>query len=311
MNLTTRPPVTASPASPPPQAAIPHRLRGRLVALRVDAAESLHATDKSVVLAGRWHGKPIVVKLLVTDDPYWVQRFNDEQARYARLNVTPPPVRIARLLHAEEGLTILQRLPGTRLGNARYPDTVAADKVAQLLDTLDQLHSWRPGPGVLGDPQPITESQLVRHTASGQLTTADLTAVTGLLERMRRDGVGTRPEHGDVLAANVLAAVDGPAGLVDLEHLGRHTPGIDWALLYLLLGPGAPAVRPLVLQQVTRQEMQVPFALNLMLLACREWSIHHGWGGEPWETTRPTLRGNLEHARDYLHAIAAANGLHA
>jgi hypothetical protein len=49
--------------------------RTRAVGATIESV--LHHTDKAIVAAGRHAERPVILKLLTTDDPYWVRRHHE------------------------------------------------------------------------------------------------------------------------------------------------------------------------------------------------------------------------------------------
>ncbi|MEW2386610.1 hypothetical protein AB0873_31935 [Micromonospora sp. NPDC047707] len=62
----------------------------------------VHRTDKAVVATGRHVGRPVIVKLLTTGDPYWVGRRHHELRVYELFTDQPPPVSVPQVLWADD-----------------------------------------------------------------------------------------------------------------------------------------------------------------------------------------------------------------
>lgn len=262
--------------------------------LGVITERTIRQAGKSWVVSGTFRGKSVVVKVLTTDDPHWIERQAWERRLYAALGQHPPPVRVPQLLHSTDRCLVLERLPGKVLAEPRYPAGLDPIDVWRALDTLSELHSWSDG-AALG-PAEITDAAVIdRQAASGQLLSGDRARIEGLLAGLRCE---PRPEHGDPLASNILVS-PGSIGLIDLEHTGLRLPGLDWAVIRLLWTPGNPWIAPLIEERVQQEGIFESYAVHLMLIACREWRVHLTDGRVP-EVMQPTLAANITLAREVV-----------
>lgn len=272
------------------------QVSGRLAAAGITDPVVLRDNGKAVTVSAQWRMQHVVAKLLTTDDPHWVARHQLEQHRYRQFISHPPPIRIPPLLYTEPGLTILGRVDGVMLSADRYPRNLDTEAAVRALLALDALHRWRPTAGVLGDPQPITTRYVDRLAHAAGLNNADRRRIDQLL------ACGPWPfqaQHGDVWASNIL--IGDEVAFVDLEHMGFHVPGYDLAQVSLMWAVDHPQLDHLVAQRVQQQNIQVPYALNMILLACREWDIHRRDGGASFAEARSVLQANLHAARECLH----------
>ncbi|MEU8004215.1 phosphotransferase [Catellatospora sp. NPDC049111] len=271
--------------------AVPGQIRARLSSLGIQPGQVVRATGKSITFHAQMDAAAVVVKVLLTDDPMWVRHQQAEQAAYRTTEADACPLTTARMRFGDGQITILDRLPGQVLHPDRYPRQLPEPVVRRILEHLDLIYTWRPD-GLTR--QPVTSTYLDRHTASGLLTSADRAAVDALLA----DGQPLRVEHGDPHSTNFLITGDSVA-VVDLEHMGWHLAGLDWAMLRLLWGPANPWLPTELQCSAERDGVSGAYAVNLMLLACREWQIHLA---EPdFAQLQPVLEANLTKARDHLH----------
>lgn len=271
---------------------IPERVVDRLHHQRVVLGDLLQDNGKSLVYAATYRGEPAVVKLLTSVEPQWVQRHRVEQQVYQTAAAEGCPLRLAGLRYHDDTITILDRLPGTPLSTHRYPGPLPPASIHAVLDYLEPLYAWDPA----GLPQvPVTQAYVERHQQDGWLSPADVSAIRILNARQR-----LRPEHGDTHAHNVLLDT-ATVTVVDLEHTARHLPGHDWALMWLLWGPGNPWLRPHLINRAEQHRIDGAFAVNLALLACREVTIHDPAHTDP--TLNELLADNLRRAREHLQTI--------
>jgi hypothetical protein len=266
------------------------------VGIRVERL--LHHTDKAIVATGSRDGEPVVVKLLTTDDPYWVGRRDHELGVYRRIAADPPPVITPRLRYADQRLTVLTRVPGARLADERHLTLDVTGRSAGIvLDTLDAIAAWTPHPSL---PEPIADyhGRVDAEHAAGQLDDADRTALHQLVDA---SGDTRLVAHGDPLPANLLLA-DGRCALLDFEHCGRYLPGYDLALLYTIGAAGSPTLARAITDRVSGYRIEVGFAVNLALLVAREIRIHTPLPDTAQKTRRLAALARLRgHAADLLH----------
>ena len=229
----------------------------------------LHHTDKAIVAAGARAGTPVVAKLLTTDQPYWIARREHELAVYRHFDTHPPAVRAPRLIAHDDRLTVLAHVPGERLHDQRHldRDLTRAD-ADQFLDTLDRVTAWRPMPAL---PEPVDyPARVAAEHAAGLLDGADDAALHRLLAGTADEPVTA---HGDPLPANLL--IDGDnVGLVDWEHCGQYLPGWDLAVLYTVGAHASPTLAQTILDRVDSAGIGDTFAVNAILLCCREIRMH-------------------------------------
>jgi hypothetical protein len=87
-----------------------------------------------------------------------------------------------RLRYADDRLTVLTRVPGTRLANERHlTSDVSTGCVDVVLGTLDAVAAWTPHPPL---PEPIADyhGRVDAEYAAGQLDDADRAALHQLLD---------------------------------------------------------------------------------------------------------------------------------
>jgi GNAT superfamily N-acetyltransferase len=147
-----------------------------------------------------------------------VGRREYELAIYRRIAADPPAVVIPRLRYADDRLTVLTRVPGSRLGDEQHlTEDLPTRTVDVVLDTLDAFAGWMPHPPL---PEPIADFHGrvdAEHTA-GLLDGADRASLHQLVDACGDTRVAA---HGDPLPANLLLA-DGRCTVIDFEHCGRY-----------------------------------------------------------------------------------------
>lgn len=282
------------PADPDARSALgQHAAR---VGIRVEGL--VHHTDKAIVAAGSCEGEPVVVKLLATDDPYWIGRRDHELAVYRRIAADPPPVTTPSLRYADERLTVLTRVPGARLVDERHLTFDVSIGCAEVvLDTVDAFARWMPDPPL---PEPIADyhGRVDAEHAAGQLDDADRAALHQLVDACGETRVVA---HGDVLPANLLLA-DGRCAIIDFEHCGRYLPGYDLALLYTIGAPASPTLAQAITNRVSGHDLTVGFAVNLALLVAREIRLHTPLPDSAQKTHRLAALARLRgHAAGTVH----------
>ncbi|MEU7171540.1 phosphotransferase [Micromonospora tulbaghiae] len=266
----------------------------------VGVGRVLHRTDKAVVATGRLDGRPVIVKLLGTRDPYWVGRRCHELRLYELFAAQPPPVAVPQALWSDKHLTVLTQLPGRRLHDARHlTRDVSACTARQLLDTLDTLAAWMPTPGL---PAAIDyHGRIDAEHAAGLLDQDDRSALHALVEQL---GPARITAHGDPLPTNLLLD-DRQCALVDFEHTGRYLPGYDLALLHIVGAAASPTLAAAVTARVRTAGIATAYQVNLLLLTCREIRLHTSLPPEDPATSRLAfLRQLADQARRQVRALA-------
>ncbi|WP_328654478.1 aminoglycoside phosphotransferase family protein [Micromonospora sp. NBC_00330] len=274
-------------------------LVARAAAAGVGTGRVVHRTDKAVVATGRRDGRPVIVKLLTTDDPYWVGRRQHELRMYELFTDQPPPVRVPQVLYADARLTVLTQLPGQRLDDQRHLTRDVSPATAQLvLDTLDTVAAWMPAPPL---PQPVDYHGRIgaEHTA-GLLDDADQHALHTLVDQLGPDRVTA---HGDPLPANLLLDREHCA-LIDFEHTGSYLPGYDLALLHIIGAAASPTLTAAIAEHVHIADITTAYYVNLLLLTCREIRLHTVLPAGDSTTSRLAyLRQLLSQARRDVQAL--------
>ncbi|MET8527164.1 phosphotransferase [Micromonospora sp. NPDC005172] len=274
-------------------------LVARAAAAGVGTGRVVHRTDKAVVATGRRDGQPVIVKLLTTDDPYWVGRRQHELRMYELFTDQPPPVRVPRALYADAYLIVLTQLPGQRLDDQRHLTRDVSPATARLvLDTLDTFAAWTPAPPL---PQPVDyHGRIDAEHAAGLLDDADQYALHTLVDQL---GPGRVTAHGDPLPANLL--LDGEhCALIDFEYTGSYLPGYDLALLHIVGAAASPTLTAAIAERVHTADITTAYSINLLLLTCREIRLHTVLSAAGATTSRLAyLRQLLSQARRDVQAL--------
>lgn len=264
----------------------------------------VHRTDKTVLLAGTVDDIDVVVKLLVNADGFWQDKFTAEINTYRAFAQAPPPVPVPHLLGADPdtGVLVTTRLPGTPVARDRYPATLHPHDVSVMLDAAQALSTWSAPAGVFMRVWDYPD-RFRRYRAEHQLLdNRDEAALNTLAEAAGP----LRLAHGDLLPANVLHRPDGMlTGVLDWEFTGRFLPGIDAALLWILLGH-LPGARQRAEQLAgTAPADQAGFWANVATLCVRELRIHQELPDGPLRNQRLAYLGpTWDTARGRVHELA-------
>jgi len=214
------------------------------------------AARKSELLAGTVDGAPAIAKRLARPDEVWDWYLRREIAIYRAFAAAPPPLRVPRLLAADEarGVLILERVPGAPLATHRRPRVPpSAADAAALVELRRRIAAW---PGPL-PPEPPRSPRAARQIAARLLEDPSAPrawfhagvarcAALGLLPADAARAIdaalaahpAVAPSHGDLLLRNVIRDGDQLA-LVDWECAGLHLEDWDLALLWIQLEPPA------------------------------------------------------------------------
>jgi hypothetical protein len=214
--------------------------------------QRVHAR-KSELLAGEVAGAPAIAKRLARPNAVWAWYLERELAIYRAFEAAPPPVRVPRLIAADDrhGVLVLERLPGPQVARPRNAQVrLAAREVAALVELRRALAAW-PGAFPSAPPPPAVLAQLrlrlledptaplgwvtegiVRCGERGLIAPAAAAAIAGAIAAHGR--VAT--SHGDLLLRNAVHDGD-RIGLVDWECGGLHPEDWDLALVWIQLAP--------------------------------------------------------------------------
>jgi len=262
---------------------------------------TMRRTDKTLLASGSLDGQPVVVKLLLDPDPFWVAKWRHEIGVYRLFARHHPPVRRPALVHTDgTRLLILERLSGQPLDADRYPTRAVDDRaVGGALTALRALAAWHPPAGGF-TPTFNYPDRIRRYQAYGLLDDLDRTALTALL-----DACADRWQvnHGDPLPSNVLVHGE-TCALIDWEFTGLFLPGFDLAMLHTLL-VRTPTAREQIDAAVTEDGIAVPFAINLAMVVIRELRLHRELPSDAPHRNRLTLiEPAWQEARRRIHGLA-------
>ncbi|MFC0862425.1 phosphotransferase family protein [Sphaerimonospora cavernae] len=254
-----------------------------------ERADLLQHTGKTIVIGGSTAGRPAVVKVLLGGDPFWRDKFVNEIAVCRAFARQTPPVAVARLVDADEqaGVLIVERLAGRPLAVDRYPaGPLPAGVITAVVDAVATLADWQP-------PAPLPrwwdyKERLDRYRGYGLLDDDDHHALAVLLDMT---GLRRCFAHGDVLPGNIrlLAEPASPdrVALLDWEFAGTYLPGLDLALLWVLLGATPPA-RHVIMSRLAAADppTRAAFTINQAMVLTRELRIHREADPGPWRDQR-------------------------
>ena len=264
------------------------RARACLPDLQV-ADEVLHRTDKTVLLAASLDGPAVVAKLLVNDDPFWRAKFAAEIHTYRAFALAPPPVPIPHLWASDPdaGVLVVTRLPGRPVSGKRYPAALRPEAVGVMLEAAKKLRGWSAPDGVFATVWDYPHRFHRYRTDFGLLDAHDEAALNALAAAAGP----MRPAHGDLLPTNVLHTPDpstGPhlSGVLDWEFTGWFLPGLDAALLWLVLSQLPDTQQAAELLAGDSFAERVGFWTNLATLCVRELRIHAELPDRPLRAAR-------------------------
>jgi hypothetical protein len=266
--------------------------------------EVLHATNKAVLLGGSLDGTDVVAKLLVGTDPFWRGRFAAEIDAYRTFDVAPPPVPAPRLLAAdpEAGVLVVTRLPGRPVSLDRYPGELDRHDVRVMLAAARDLRGWSAPDGVFATVWDYAYRFGRYRTEYGLLDARD----EAVLNALATAAGPMRLAHGDLLPANVLLAPGGLlTGVLDWEFTGRFLPGLDAALLWLVLGHVPGARHDAEYLAGASAPERAGLWVNVATLCVRELRIHTELpDGQRRAARLPYLRATWDTVRARVHELA-------
>ncbi|MDR7303374.1 phosphotransferase [Haloactinomyces albus] len=247
--------------------------------------EVLRTGEKSLLALGHRHGRPVVIKVLRTDEEFWRAKFAHEIRLYRTWGEHRPPVRVPRLEHTDgHRVLILEHIPGCVVDAERYPDPVDPATLEAVLQTVVAFAQWRPPPGVL---TPVFEysDRVERYHRAGFFNAADRAALHALLADVAPPW---QANHGDPLPSNLLLAASGGCVLLDFEFTGLFLSGFDLAMLHTLLAT-TPGAQERIEHHVAEAGIEVPFVLNQAMVLSRELRLHTDLAESAFRTRRLAL----------------------
>ena len=244
-------------------------------------------TGKCELLRGVTQAGPVFAKRLIETGTLWQRLFAREIENYELFELTPPPVRVPRLVAADptQKLLIIEAVDGLPLATDRYPASEPArNHLLSVIATADVLGRWRKAPGstreqergdvtLPGEPD-VTEWYVDRiRRAAGEGDFLPPREADALLAVARQGGVIGEFAHGDLLLTNVLAGPE--IVLIDWEYGGEFIAGWDLAVLWTICQDHSSA-RSLIEEHVAAWpvERRQGFLLNQAVAVEREIRIH-------------------------------------
>lgn len=255
----------------------------------------LRRTDKSLLVHGHRGDRPVVVKILLTQDRFWRQKFAHEIDLYRAFSSSPPPIRVPQLVHTDGAqVLVLEELRGRPVSEQRYPSASLPDRaMEQILEAVSSFALWQPPSHLLPPPAFDYQQRLHREHQHGWLDATEHTALEGLATEL--DPPAT-VQHGDPLPSNLLLRPTGCA-LLDFEFTGLYLAGWDLAMLHTLLVDVPGAAERIDTYRPTACT-EHGWLLNRALVLTRERRIHH----ELPETT-PGRRTRLQSLHEAWQAL--------
>ncbi|MFJ1707763.1 aminoglycoside phosphotransferase family protein [Kitasatospora sp. NPDC088346] len=272
----------------------------------------LREGSRHILIAGTIGRAPVVAKCLSPQavrgpqSEQLVERFHHEIAVYRAFVRHRPPVRLPRLVAADQDrcVLVLERVPGRPAARERHPvNAPTPGEVRAVLGAVRTLNLWRPPTDVFGKPLDY-QLEVARYHSVGQLTDRD----AGDLRQLLHGLVHTPWQlcHGDALLGNLLLAPSGPV-LLDWEEAGWYLPGYDLAVLWSVLSGDSAARRQISqLAQSGGTLARDAFLVNLVLVLMREIRLHDVPGAG--EEQRIMIRRLYDDAALARRAVRAAVG---
>lgn len=257
----------------------------------------LRATDKSLLVVGDCQGRAAVIKVCLTDETFWHNKFDHEIGIYRAFAACPPPVRVPELIHAANGrVIVIEHIPGRVMDTERYPTGTPAALDATL-NTLLGFGAWNPPPRALCAVFDYPD-RVERYHRIGIFDDDDRIALHRLIAAV---GPIDTVAHGDPLPSNLLLTDDDSCVPVDFEFTGLFAAGFDLAMLHTLLA-GTPGAQSSIEAIVAEIDIETPFLLNQAMVLSRELRLHTELDDNDFRTTRLALiEPQWDAVRSHLH----------
>lgn len=231
-----------------------------------------HRTDKTLLVHGYLRDRPVLVKILYTDEQFWRTKFAHEISIYRGFSSFPPPALVPQLLHTDgQRVLVLEELSGRPVAGERYPSGPLPDMALRtMLEAVTSFALWTPSSEVLPPPILDYHERIARYHERGWFNATDRAVLEQLAAVV---GPPATVQHGDPLPSNLLLRQNGCA-LLDFEFTGLYVPGWDLALLHTLL-VDIPTAQEHVLAHRPTSCSDSAWLLNRALVLARERRIHH------------------------------------
>ena len=251
--------------------AIPQPAQRRLRSLPIQLERRLSNTD----LPGRaaytavYDGRPVLVTVRLTAGPDVIARHQIEQDLYQAAAAGGCPLPLARPVHLDEYLTIVEAVP-------TMPATMVAEPALRdLLDLLDWLYAWAPTSQktkpVCGDNLSVID-ELDLYQQFGLVRPSSRAAIRAFLGVSPRLRLELGRLDADRLQFDRVAttAVIGPF------DLAWQRAGHDWAQLHLRWSSQHPWLAHELQTRADNAGIPATYAAVLVMAACRNWMRHVG-----------------------------------
>lgn len=258
-----------------------------------DLAETLIASSKSLTLPCYKNNESLIIKILLSKDGSWRQRFLNELKFYKAYqkdigNLTPKVFKVS----SEEPFPfiIIERMAGKALATSRVPERAESDWAPRLAQTIGQVQKL-PLPPDGGSNLPhydgeFTIKKVLSHQKLGlvpQLLFDEILATLedskGVLSNACRDLV-----HGDFLFQNVIETGDN-FRLIDWEFVGMGNEAYDaatlWVSTFRIPGWRKVFIEKCLEMTADPKLFEELFTLNLLRLHLREVKMWREVTGEP------------------------------
>lgn len=266
----------------------------------VEIDELIREGEKSLLARGRHGDRPVMVKVLRTDEEFWRAKFAHEIRLYQAFALFPPPVRVPELVHTDgHAVLVVEHIPGTMIDAERYPEhPLNAGTVDAVLEAITGFAGWSPPAEVLAPVFDYSE-RVERYHRTGFFDTDDHAALRNLLDQVP---FPDQPAHGDPLPSNLLRLDSGGYALVDFEFTGLYLRGFDLAMLHALL-TSTPGAQDRIDVVVREAGIEMSFLINQAIVLSRELRLHAELPpGELREHRLALLREQWAAFRQRLHS---------
>jgi hypothetical protein len=265
----------------------------------------VHRNHKAILLSGRLDTSPVIVKILVSDEHFWWEKFRREVFAYTAFTSYNIPFTVPRLRRADInlGLLVVDYLPGSPVSDDRYPGPISLSTIEAIILEARRFGGWSP-PKQIALQEHDYCARFERYNNFGILTADD---VENLKRTLARAGARREFNHGDALPRNILITPDGPA-FIDWEFTGMYLPGYDLALLWLLLAR-TPSARERVQDEVGAETLAMSaFWLNLVLIIAREIWQYQEFSDDMLKRDQvPDLQSELKQALERMRRCASVD----
>jgi thiamine kinase-like enzyme len=238
---------------------------------QVKIVKELNSSDKSFVAIGEKSEIKVIVKILMSQEKIWKDKFIYETSIHNlfKEEKNTIPFNFIDVLYSSNNCFIAEYIDGKEISSDRYPNSFLSEStIKNILNLQDLISSWRCKNTDFLKVWNYQE-KLEKYYIKGFLSKEEHSILSDLLLKENE----LEFNHGDLLLSNIMIDSNNRYIPIDWEFAGLFIPGFDLALLDTLLIKNDYA-RKSIEKIVYSKNMKIPFLINKVFVVMREIKIH-------------------------------------